>query len=355
MAAMKSPVIVGVVMLTLGFAIGWVAKPASETGKSSASTVSSEKSASLTPPKSAPQAAVDSPTPGKRAIRPTEPPKPAPGMPTADQMDQAKQMQSQMANQMVERQRQKFETQIANLSENLSLNGDQKSKLTAWLDERLKGIESNDLTDPATSEKFMEEFEQLNDETLQAQLAGTLTPEQQAALDDYQKREHFGKIDAIALKNLSNLQGIMQFEDGQRDKVYELLTQSAEESFAAESKTPDIASMVTEGMGIEMDPYGLGIQQAMTEAMTEGIGDPTQLQGGEKQQNMVKTMRQIIADRIDAKVEKLRPVLNDKQLESYRNELQTKGLGVYGTVLDSMEKSASGKGDGDPMIVVPTN
>ena len=29
-------------------------------------------------------------------------------------------------------------------------------------------------------------------------------------------------------------------------------------------------------------------------------------------------------------VDLLRPVLNDKQLETYRNELKTKGLGFYG-------------------------
>lgn len=337
MATMKSPAIVGVVMLVIGIAIGWVVKPTPETGKPSLTAASSEKPAALTPPSTASQPIAESPTPGKRAIRPTESPKPAPGTPTAEQMDQAKQMQSQMAKKMVERQRQKFEQQIDSLTESLSLTETQKSKLSGWLDERLKNFETLDLTDPATSEKFMEESKLLNDETLQAQLAGTLTAEQQTALTDYQDREHRGKVDALALKNLSNLQGIIRFEDGQRDKVYEILSEGAEESLADKSKTPDIGSMFTEGMGIEMDPYGLDLQQAMTEVM----GDPAQLKNGAMNPDMTKKVREIVAARIDAKIERLRPVLNDKQLEAYRTELQTKGLGVYGTVLDSMDKASN--------------
>ena len=333
-------------MLAIGFAIGWVAKPTPAAGVESVSSASSDKPAS---PSS--QHPADPPPPGKRAIRPSRAAEPEPIMPTAEQMDQAKEMQSQMAKQMVARQRQKFETQIARLSENLSLTDFQKSKLTAWLDERFKNLEDLDPTDPATAERFMEESKLLNDETLQAQLAGTLTPEQQTALTAHQEREHLGKVDAIALKSLSKLQGIIQFEEGQRDKVYQLLSESAEESLAAETKTMDISSMFTEGMGIEMDPYGLGIQQAMTEAM----GDPTKLQNDFDQQSMAKTMRQIINDRIDSRVEKLRPVLNEKQLEAYRNELQTKGLGVYGSVLDSMEKASGGEDGHDSMIILPAN
>lgn len=256
-----------------------------------------------------------------------------------------------MTKQLAARQRQKFETQIARLAENLSLTDLQKSKLTSWLDERLKHLEDIDFTDTAAMEKFMEESKLLNDETLQAQLDGTLTPEEQAALAVHREREYLGKVDAIALKSLSNLQGIIQFEESQRDKVYQLLSESAEESLAAESKNPEIGSVFAEGMGIEMDPYGLCIQQAMTEAM----GDPTKCQNGFDQQGMAKTLRKIIADRIDSKVEKLRPVLNDRQLEAYRNELQTKGLGVYGSVLEGMEKGTDGEDVHDTSVILPVN
>lgn len=285
------------------------------------------------------------------AIRPAEPGKSESFEPTAEQLDQAREAQSRMTKQLAARQRQKFETQIARLAENLSLTDLQKSKLTSWLDERLKHLEDIDFTDTAAMEKFMEESKLLNDETLQAQLDGTLTPEEQAALAVHREREYLGKVDAIALKSLSNLQGIIQFEESQRDKVYQLLSESAEESLAAESKNPEIGSVFAEGMGIEMDPYGLCIQQAMTEAM----GDPTKCQNGFDQQGMAKTLRKIIADRIDSKVEKLRPVLNDRQLEAYRNELQTKGLGVYGSVLEGMEKGTDGEDVHDTSVILPVN
>jgi len=52
---------------------------------------------------------------------------------------------------------------------------------------------------------------------------------------------------------------------------------------------------------------------------------------------MVQKLRETIDKRIDAKVDLLRPVLNEKQLEQYRSELKSKGLGIYGTVLSGME------------------
>ena len=77
--------------------------------------------------------------------------------------------------------------------------------------------------------------------------------------------------------------------------------------------------------------------------MTESMGDPAAMQEATgDQKKMVQKLREVIDKRIDAKVELLRPVLNDKQLEQYRTELKTKGLGVYGTVLSGME-AGSGK------------
>ncbi len=336
---MKNPFVVGLVMLCIGIGIGWVAKPVPDAGKSGVVANSSGKSAPP-PPQPGPPPAADGGNPGKRAIRPPEPPKPAPGMPTEEQMDQAKKMQSEMAKKMVENQRTKFQSQIDRLSENVALTDAQKSKLSAWLDERFQGFENLDFTDPVKMEEFTKQAGQLNDAALEAQLDGTLSPEQETALTDFKTRERASKVDALALKSLSNLQGLIQFEAGQRDKVYEILSESAGETLDAQSKTPDVSSMFTEGMGIEMDPYGLGIQEAFTESMGGSVkfqNDP------EKQQGLAKTLREVINGRIDAKVEKLRPVLNDKQLENYRTGLQTKGLGVYGTVLETMEKSGGGQ------------
>ncbi len=52
---------------------------------------------------------------------------------------------------------------------------------------------------------------------------------------------------------------------------------------------------------------------------------------------MAKNMRELIDKRIEEKINQLRPVLNDKQLARYREELKSKGMGIYGTAIMGME------------------
>ena len=137
-----------------------------------------------------------------------------------------------------------------------------------------------------------------------------------------------------SLKSLSKLQGIIEFEDGQRDEVYKILTKNAEATALAESKKPDMAKMFTDGMGIEIDPYDLGFQQAMNDSITE-MG--TEGEASPDQEQMAKKMREMIDKRIEEKITQLRPVLNDKQLALYREELKSKGMGVYGSTMMMME------------------
>ena len=327
---MKNLIPFGLLMLVLGFAIGWLVKPVPAVNAATAAVVpSSHKSAEPV----AANVPAEAPVPGKHAQREATVKKPS-NMPTEAQMDQAKKMQADMSKARVKRQRDKFAQQIDRLTESLGLSADQKSKLTAWLDDGMKKLEGLDFTDPNSMSQLPELSKLLTNKALEEQLAPSLTSDQKAALVDFKDREHRGKVDTAALKSLSKLQGVIQFEDGQRDEVYKLLTEGAEASVLAESETPDMTKMFTEGMGIEMDPYDLGIQQAMTESM----GDPTAMQEAPgDQKKMVQKLREVIDKRIDAKVELLRPVLNDKQLEQYRTELKTKGLGVYGSVLSGME------------------
>jgi len=334
---MKIPIIVGGVMLALGIAIGWVAKPLPKLTITQAVASAPAVRPPISPAKDSPAE-----VPGKRAIRPPEPAKADPiSLPPA-QKEQVQKMQEQMTKNIVARQRQKFENQIARLTESLALTDGQKAKLENWLDERMKAMETLDITDADSMGDMPEIANQLTNEALASQLDGTLTPEQQTALADFKESEHRNEVDSLALKSLAKLQGIIQFEDGQRDEVYKLLSESAEESIKNASKNPDLSSMFTEGMGLEMDPYDLGIQQAMTEAMTDPSAKKGVLGGNA---DFAKNIREVIDTRIEAKVEKLRPALNDRQLDAYRNELKTKGLGIYSTVLSTMESVPGAEAD----------
>lgn len=323
---------IGVAMLALGIAIGWIAKP------DSARTPDTAQGRQLSPMvKGLQTAATDAPPPpGKRSIRPqkdeSETPSPA-------VTEQVQSMQDNMTKSLVDRQKSKFETRIDQLKVSLSLTDSQQATLTRWLEAHLNGLQSMNIGDPDSMAKMPGLLEDFNVGELEKQLEGSMNADQQAALAGFREREHRNQVDSRALKNLAKLQSVVQFEEGQREEVYKLLSDGAEESLQSESGNTGFGSIFNEAMGVETDPYDLGLQQAMTAAMTDAgkASDSPPDQAGS-----VKQIREIINARIEAKVEKLRDVLNDRQLDAYRNELKTNGLGVFGGVLNSME-AASGR------------
>lgn len=330
---MKNSLLVGIVMLGIGIAIGWVAKPSSADENSAAKTTvaaKTEETVSKPSPSAPPPAAVP---PGKRALREPSVKKPS-NMPSEADMERAKKMQGEMTKAMVERQRTKFEQHLKRLEESVGLTADQKAKMTAWLDERMKKIGDVDFTKAESMSGLTDLMGGgLSNKTLEDELAKSLTAEQQTALTAFKEKDLQTKVDSAALKNLSQLQGIIEFEEGQRDEVYKVLTAAAEEKLLKAEEKPDPTALFTEGMGIEMDPYDLGLQSAMSEAMEDMVKPGANTD----QKQIARSMREIIDKRINDKVEKLRPVLNEKQLDQYRAELKAKGAGIYGTALMGME------------------
>ena len=332
---MKSPLIVGGVMLALGIAIGWVAKPVVTAGKQE----TAEQTASAKPVAQAvakDSAAPAAPLETKRAERDMTPKKPADGV-TEEQRAQAKKMQAEVSKMMVRNFRTKMEQHIERLAANLNLSPEQKAALTTWMEAKVKDLEGLDFTKPDSGKDVEGLLGSLTTKALEDQLTPNLSEDQKASLTEFKEKERKGKADAAALKNLSMLQGVVEFREGQRDEVYKLLAEDAEARALAEEEKPDVSRLFTEGMGIQMDPYDLGIQQAMMDAgMRNGPKPGTD---PADQKAMAKQLRESIDQRIDARVEKLRPALDDQQLDQYRTELKTKGLGIFGSVLSSMEKS----------------
>jgi hypothetical protein len=324
---MTNTLLVGIIMLGIGIAVGWIAKPSSSKTKPAiAASVTEKETDSKPEPSTPPPAAVP---PGKRALREPTVKKPASMQSEAD-MERAKEMQGEMTKAMVGRQRTKYEQHLKRLEDTVGLTADQKAKMTAWLDERMKKIEGVDFTKAESMSGLTDLMGGgLSTKTMEDELAKSLTAEQQTAFTAFKEKDLQTKVDSAALKNLSQLQGIIEFEEGQRDEVYKILSTAAEEKLLKAEEKPDPTALFTEGMGIEMDPYDLGLQSAMSEAM-EDLMKPG---ANTDQKKIAQSMREIIEKRINGKVEKLRPVLNEKQLEQYRAELKAKGPGLYGTAL----------------------
>ena len=337
----KNTPLVGIGMLALGVAIGWSVKP-DATVRKAAESPSPEIVSKPSSPPPAQVAVAEPPPPGKRALREPSVKKPA-DEPSEDAKKQATRIQGEMAKMMSGRQRAKFETYIQRISDNVNLTDPQKASLTAWLDESMKKLGEMDFSKPESLTSITDLVGGISEKAIDDQLAAALTDEQKVAFNAFKEKEYQTKVDSSALKSLSKLQSVVDFEDGQRDEVYKILSEAAGEKVRREQEKPDPSAMFTEGMGFDMDPYDLGLQQAMTESMTE----LTQSGGKMDSKVAAKGMREIIDKRIDEKVEQLRPVLNEKQLEQYRSELKTKGLGVFGTALMSMDGDESGADSSD--------
>lgn len=130
-------------MLALGFAIGWFAKPAADGAKFT----------------------------------------------TQAQIQEAQEMQREMMNGMLDRQRVKIGRQIDRMAETLALTPDQKSRLTGWLERQMVSVTESDISDPGWMEQFPELTGELTDEALEAQLDGTLSDDQLAALAEMKERQ----------------------------------------------------------------------------------------------------------------------------------------------------------------------
>lgn len=330
----------GLLIFVMGVAVGWVSRgiPQSQSDGSPDALMAKAPAKVSSATQSGNESSAPSPVPGKRAIRETSPKKEKNAMFDPDSKE-AKEMQDRVGKMMANRKRTALEQRITKLAESLNLTEDQKAKLMAWVDERVGKLESSNLMDPTAS---AEALKAASDAGLDEKLAENLTEDQKAAFAGFKEREKQTKIDSMALKSLSQLQGVIDFEEGQRDEVYKILSESAEERLQKSAASPLSEMSMMGDFGVDIDPYGLGIQEAMQEAFK-----PEEM---EKNPEGWRTGMQGIIDKcINEKVEKLRSVLNDKQLEQYRAELKNKGAGMFGGALLGDEDSH------DTTIVIPAN
>lgn len=332
--------LLGLLIFILGVAVGWVSRGipqghADGTPKPVMAGAPAKVSGVTT---SGGETSAPSPLPGKRAIRESAPKKEAHAVFDPDSKE-AREMQERMGKMMANRKRTALEQRIAKLAESLNLTEEQKSKLMAWVDERVAKLESSNMMDPIAS---AEALKAASDAGLDEKLAENLTEDQKSAFAGFKEREKQAKIDSMALKSLSQLQGVIDFEEGQRDEVYKILSESAQERLQKAASSPLSEMSMMGDFGVDIDPYGLGIQEAMQEAF-----NPEDI--GKNPEGWRNSMQEIIDKCINDKVEKLRPVLNDKQLEQYRAELKNKGAGMFGGALLGDEDSH------DATIVIPAN
>lgn len=237
--------------------------------------------------------------------------------------DEAVRAGKQMGQMLAKQKRTRLEQRLEKLTNSIGLSDAQQASLRTWMDEQLHEMESANLIDP---EQAYTAYASTSESAMEQVLIAQLDESQRGTFTAVKEREKGVKVDSMALKNLSEIQKLIDFEEGQRDQVYGILAESARNQMdrAEESNSMELAILADSG--VETDPYGLGIYQAMGESFSleEMARNPEIYQ---------EAVREVAKRCIDEKIEQLRPVLNPRQLEQYRSELLNKGAGMFGESL----------------------
>lgn len=309
--------------LLAGIAIGWFAKPApsaSGTGPAVTAVASGSSPSSMLgiPEKFKPSEDSKS----AASTRPSRPPIDSSKREVDVKMEEAgKEMQKQMAKRMTDVQRKKFEARFSKLCTELNLSPDQQARIRATMEERFTKMGELFTFDGSgdSAAKMKELSALMKGDALDEATAGLLTNEQKSSFDALKGKERQSRIDSKALKDLGNLGTVLDLTQEQKDAVYGVLSEQAARQEDS-SKSTAMMGMFTEGMGIQIDDE-IGIQDILQEQMESHVDGPPSA-------DIKKTIEETIKKRTDERIEALRPVLSEQQLQQYRTHLETKAAGV---------------------------
>ena len=157
-------------------------------------------------------------------------------------------------------------------------------------------------------------------EALESQLAGDLASDQQTVLAEFKEKEFRREVDTSALKTLATLQKDIEFEGGQRDEIYKILTQNAEKNVLEKLKNPGTSDMLTANGGADRDPYDIRLPKP-AEGSVKNLPKPGDT--GHLNLEIDATVFVAFNKRVEEKIDELRPILNEKQLATYREKLES--------------------------------
>jgi hypothetical protein len=141
------------------------------------------------------------------------------------------------------------------------------------------------------------------------------------------------KIESRAMKDLAKLQQTLDLSEDQKQKVYDVLMEDAVKSLASQSDADFVTRSMMSSMGVEMDLGDMDMGSVMT-LHTDSEDAPTD------RASMIKQMKENRQKKIDAKVERLAPVLDESQQQQYRKSLENKG-GMFNMMIQGVEAGTS--------------
>lgn len=316
---MKNSALLAIICIGLGFAAGWIAKPDPKPEPEVASVDKPDTKPTRTINKSPNENPEDSKE-GKTRMRSFI----VGGNSQEEELDpETKGAMDNFSEMMKKNQMAKLDARIAILVDKLNLTPGQEAQLRAAMEKHvdaMSGIFDPGQASGPANPKDMASL--LAGDGLEDTLASILTPEQEEAYDALKKRERENKVEASALKNLAKL-SFLDLSQEQKDAAYDILYSEAEKSADNGSPGNVMMSVMTSGMGIELDADDLGLSGIM-DAQFEGDADST------NPGDIMARMKEAQAKKIDEKVNALSSVLDEQQQEQYRKHLESKNSGIFG-------------------------
>lgn len=247
----------------------------------------------------------------------------------SERREAARNMMTQFGNAMSKRNEAKAAKLIEKLVEELGLSPAQKAALEEHFAKQVAmagGLMSGEINedDPMASVKAMQ---QLDGKGLDELMAELLSPEQKEQWDENEVKKQHRLADSGALKELADLNSVIEVREDQRDAVYEHFYQkrlAAEEDNSERGAVSAVVGSITEGLGINVDTssvFNTDFSALAAETNTDG--------GGVDYAELMRRQRE---QQIESQVSELAPILDENQLDNYREHLESKGSLLDGLI-----------------------
>jgi len=323
---MKNTLIIAVAGIALGFAAGWLAKPSAEQTDSSVADSQRSSSRATTAASTSPKEKAKSSRRNGVTVVSGD---------STDELDPETQKyisegQKAQTDMIKKRFSDQFDMKIAAMVKELGLNAEQEKALREFYAEQLKKIDMADMASFATEpDKIKEMAAALRGDGLNDFMKSHLSEDQIEGLAAYQERKKKNKIESAALKDLAKLQTNLDLSQEQKDDVYGILMEDAEKRMTDQSDADFVTRSMMSSYGMEMDLGDMDMGNMMALANPEAGGKVDQAA-------MIQKMKEDRQNRINAKVERLAPVLNETQQAQYRKSLESQG-GMFNMMLQGVE------------------
>lgn len=337
---MKNTLIIALICIALGFAAGWMAKPAPVAESSPEDTARpTSRTASTSSPRGS-RSSIDSDKPkSARRSGVTVKTMTSDGELDPETKKMIEESQRKQSDMVRKRFKDQFDMRIAAMVKELGLDASQEKALRDFYAAQLEKIDfSEGMSGVGDAEKMKEMAAALRGDGLNDAMKNLLSEDQMAGLEAMQERKKNSKIEARAMKDLAKLQQSLDLTEDQKQKVYDVLMADAEKSIEEQSDADYVTRAMMSSMGVEMDMGDMDMGGIMQLGGGEagGIGE----NGVPDRAAIIKQMKENRKKRIDAKVARLAPVLDETQQQQYRKNLESKG-GMFNMMIQGIEAEGS--------------